>query len=469
MFRKILFWTHLVAGAVAGIIILIMSVTGVLLTYEKQIVAYVDRSAAKPGMASAAGAPETARIGVEALLTNVRSVRGAMPSNITLRADLQDPTSVTVGRDSVMVNPSTGQPISAPPAGARAFFRFVTDWHRWLGSTQENRQTSRTITGASNLLFLFIVVSGLYLWLPRKWAWPNVRAVLLFRGGLSGRARDFNWHNVAGFWCFVPLFFVVLSGVVISYPWASNMVYRAYGMEPPQQGKGKNKGAEGKGGEGRGGEGRGGDRAEVREKGVGPDASAKADAKGGERAEVRPGGERAEFKGGEGRRGKREGGASVDGAAERRGGALQEIRPEVSVAGLDVLVAKAKTQVPEWRTITFPIPASDKAPLVFNIDTGSGGQPQKKSTLTLDRATGNVVKFERFQDQEAGRQARSWMRFVHTGEYYGLTGQTIAGIASAAGALLVWTGIALALRRLFAWRDRRRRATASAQVGQVAA
>jgi uncharacterized iron-regulated membrane protein len=33
----VVFWCHLVAGVAAGIVILIMSVTGVLLTYEQQI------------------------------------------------------------------------------------------------------------------------------------------------------------------------------------------------------------------------------------------------------------------------------------------------------------------------------------------------------------------------------------------------------------------------------------------------
>jgi hypothetical protein len=36
------------------------------------------------------------------------------------------------------------------------------------------------------------------------------------------------------------------------------------------------------------------------------------------------------------------------------------------------------------------------------------------------------------------------LRFAHTGELFGLVGQTVAGIASAGGALLVWTGFALA-------------------------
>ena len=43
-----------------------------------------------------------------------------------------------------------------------------------------------------------------------------------------------------------------------------------------------------------------------------------------------------------------------------------------------------------------------------------------------------------------------------TGEIYGLTGQTIAGLASAGGAVLVYTGLWLALRRLVASIKRRR-------------
>jgi hypothetical protein len=55
---------------------------------------------------------------------------------------------------------------------------------------------------------------------------------------------------------------------------------------------------------------------------------------------------------------------------------------------------------------------------------------------------------------DPGLRARIWLRFVHTGEYYGYPGQTIAGIASAAGGIPVWTGVALAYRRFHAWRKR---------------
>ena len=47
-----------------------------------------------------------------------------------------------------------------------------------------------------------------------------------------------------------------------------------------------------------------------------------------------------------------------------------------------------------------------------------------------------------------GVVARLWMRFLHTGEALGAGGQLMAGIASLGAAMLVWTGLALALRRL---------------------
>jgi threonine/homoserine/homoserine lactone efflux protein len=40
------------------------------------------------------------------------------------------------------------------------------------------------------------------------------------------------------------------------------------------------------------------------------------------------------------------------------------------------------------------------------------------------------------------------MRFTHTGEAGGIPGETLAAIASLGGALLVWTGISMALHRL---------------------
>ncbi|HVF92650.1 MAG TPA: PepSY-associated TM helix domain-containing protein, partial [Blastocatellia bacterium] len=187
-FRKILFWCHLPVGVIAGLVILLMSGTGVLLTYERQITAWADTRAYRPLRAQ--GAP---RLSIETLLARASEGQPANSiSTITLRSDPSAPAAVGLaGGRTLFVDPYTGEVMGEGSRRARDFFRFITDWHRWLGAQGEGRATARAITGACNLGFLFLVASGFYLWWPRKWAWSQAKKVLWFKSGLPGQARDF--------------------------------------------------------------------------------------------------------------------------------------------------------------------------------------------------------------------------------------------------------------------------------------
>jgi uncharacterized iron-regulated membrane protein len=415
--RTCLFWLHLTAGSLAGVVILIMSVTGVALTYEKQLVEWADRRAwsAPPSADAKALSPET-------LLARVRDARPeAAPATLTLRADPAAPATLALeGNRALLVNPYTGDIIGPPPTGLRSFFRTMTSWHRYIALEGASRATGKAVTGAANLLFLFIVLSGMYLWIPRVWKWLAFKQVLWFRRGLPGKARDFNWHNVIGIWSAVPLAIVVAGAVPISYAWASNLVYRMVGEEPP------------------------------RPAGPPPGPSAagpRVQGLGG------PGGPAA------GRRA--EGLSPSDGPGER------DARRDNSVAGLDAAYSQALAAVPGWRTMALRLPQASQSSIAVTVDEGFGGQPQFRHTLTIALASGVLEKQETFGDQSRGRRLRSWLRFAHTGEYYGLAGQTIAGIVSAGGVVLVYTGIALALRRLTSW-IRRRSAAGSADRARAA-
>src|SRR5215208_4461991 len=96
-FRKIIFWCHLPVGVIAGVVILIMCVTGVLLSYEKQITAWADTRGYR-----AAPAPETQHLPVETLLTKARESRGAAPTAVTLKSDLAAPTEIAFGREATI-------------------------------------------------------------------------------------------------------------------------------------------------------------------------------------------------------------------------------------------------------------------------------------------------------------------------------------------------------------------------------
>ena len=369
----------------------LMSVTGVLLAYQRQITSLADRS-----LHSAPPAPGSQRLSLDAIIAGARVRDAVPPSSVTLRSNPAAPAEIGFGRERVLlVDVYSGTVLGESSHAARTFFQVVENWHRWLGAPIERRQTARAVTGACNLGFLILVITGPFLWLPRKWSFQNVRAVSFFRSGLSGRARDFNWHNVIGIWCAAPLFLIVLSGVVMSYPWANSLVYRLTGSEMPVQ----DNNARGRG------------------------RAARPREEGGGRSENA-----------------REPGSSHSAAA---------------LAGLDQAWRRAEQQVPAWQSITLRLPQGGRGPLTFTIDTGAGGRPDLRSQLTLDQRTGEMVRWEPFSSYNTGRRVRSWLRFLHTGEAGGVAGETVAGIASAGAAVLAWTGIWLACRRLWRWKTRR--------------
>jgi len=137
---------------------------------------------------SAPPGPGASRLGVEALAARVHDARQAWPTTITLRADPEAPAAFGFGREATLfVDPYDGDVLGAGSKRARSFFRAVTDWHRWLGVGGERRAAARAVTGAANLGFLFIVLSGLYLWWPARLTPRHLRVVTLFAGGARGR------------------------------------------------------------------------------------------------------------------------------------------------------------------------------------------------------------------------------------------------------------------------------------------
>lgn len=374
MFRKTIFWMHLACGISAGIIVLMMSVTGVILTYERQMQVWEDRSYyAEPEAGQQ-------RMTADELIDASRALEGFEPDSLLISSDETAPAVLRQGRGATQyLNPYTGEAYSPHSDSMSAFFATVRGWHRWFNVTGEGRATARDITGAANLMFLFLVLSGIYLWLPKIFAWATIRARILFnKRNIDGQARDFNWHHVFGFWAALPLVVVISTATVFNYSWANNLVYRLAGEAPPVRGGSQN-------------------------------IEAEAPA------------------------------------------------PFSRLPYTD-LIAIAETYSEDWQTISLSMPNASENAATFTLDEGDGGQPQKRHVLTLDVGSGEVIEWAPFTSQTAGAQARRWVRFLHTGEALGLTGQTIAGLASFAGIIMVWTGFALALRRFLRWLERLRRA-----------
>lgn len=368
--RKLVFWLHLSIGLSAGAIILVMSATGVLLTYEAQVIAWEEQAYRIDGRPRV-----EPPIAMDALVERV-GAEGTPVTTLFLKADPAWPVVASLKDDrAIFVAPDTGEVLGQ--SQVRPLVAFVRDIHRTLGFGKAGqRDIGTAMTGASNVLFLLLALTGLVLWWPRKWSRQSLRAVAVPEFGKSGRVRDWNWHHVAGFWGAPTLIVVVASATMISYP---GMISFA-------------------------------------EQRLVDEAKSKA---------VPP--------------------------------AVEVERPATGTIGLDGQLALIAREAPDWESMRVMLPSKAAPTTRVRIVQGEGLLPYRMANLTVDGDTGAVTQWRRYQDGNPVQKARTWGRWLHTGEAFGVVGQTVAGLASAGGVILVWTGVALSWRRYAAYRQRKRR------------
>lgn len=366
--RPVFFWSHLIIGVAAGLVILMMSVTGVLLAYERQILELDERrfDVAPQATAERVSIDELRAIGkrmtpdVEHYEFKIVSKPGAVFTIVSNEWDVW------------LVHPYTGEILREGDGSLANFFHVVTDVHRWFAAEGGNRPIWRAVTGYSNLVFLVLMLTGIYIWLPRVWSWPILKLQLWFNPRVNNaKARDYNWHHVFSTWALIPLFLICTSAVVISFPWANRALYAAYGEDKS---------------------------------------------------------------------------ASDDRPAHVAKPTTEFLSHQ---AVLDIAVQHANANgAADWHAIWMDASETPGGPALFYIDRSIGHRLDLAYDLTIDSRDGNVLEFMRITDYSKGDQARWFLRFLHTGDAYGFIGQTIALLASIAACLLVYTGLALAWRRL---------------------
>ncbi len=390
-FRKTIFWLHLVAGLVAGIAIAIMSFTGAALAFEKQIVAFAERDARRVTPPST-NAPRLSLVEMQSRLREAQPE--ARPTGVVLLNDPGAAVAFPSGRTGAFyVNPYTGEVRQPKSTAVHDFLHVLVEWHRVLAMTGDNRPTGKAINGACNLAFFVLAVTGLYIWMPRSWSWNSVRGSALFNWKFTGKARDFNWHNVIGLWSAPILIVLTLTALPISYRWAGNLIYTLTGTEAPAAPAGGGAGA----------------------------ATASAVEIPTPPAGAKP--------------------LAQDALLTL----VQQQTPQWETITLRIGNAGARGGQRSGNEIRSNAPQ----PVTFTIRTGASWPRTATTTLALNPYTGEVLRRTGYTDLNAAQKVRAWTRFLHTGEALGSGGQLVAGLACLGGCVLVYTGFALAWRRFF--------------------
>ena len=233
LFRKLHLWLSLPFG----LIIMTTCLTGALLVFEKEITELVRHDSYTIPVR------KTGRLSLQSLLERVASETpdSVQITSVTIPSDFR--RAYTVGlskprRAGVLVDPYTGKIVGQ--SGRLPFFTTVRELHRWLLDSMKPEAEGifwgRIIVGTSTLLFVFILLTGLFLWWPKKLKGVGKRLKISLR---QGRQRLFtDLHTVGGVYVFVLLLAMAMTGLTWSFEWYRTGFYKVFGAEMAEGGKG---------------------------------------------------------------------------------------------------------------------------------------------------------------------------------------------------------------------------------------
>ncbi len=221
--RARLLQLHLLAGLTAGLVLIIMALAGAWMVFRPQL-----EPLAYPGLMTVT--PGRERVSLDTLAANAAAAYPGRKFN-QVRFWAEPTRSVMIrcsNADQIYLDPWTGRVLGLQNRYGGLFGK-AEDIHRFLGL---GSNVGTHVTAVAAFLFIFIILSGVVLWVPP--AWRAVRAALTLRFNLSGRARLLNWHRTVGAYTAVFVLVSALTGLPHAYSWYEHGVYQVVGSPLPE-------------------------------------------------------------------------------------------------------------------------------------------------------------------------------------------------------------------------------------------
>ena len=219
VFYRIAAWLHLWLGLVSGIVVIIVSITGAVLTFEEELrwlfqpyqkVQDNGKPFLPPSALAAAAKKEYKIPGVSAVIYRGRNRSVIVP----WYGD----------RKNYLVNyldPYTGQALHSQPLDSD-FYRIMVIGHYqlWLP-----RNIGQPIVAYATLIFVITLITGLVLWWPKRWNASTRKQSFFIRTKATLKRLNYDLHNVLGFYAMLIALILGLTGMVFGMQWFSKAVY----------------------------------------------------------------------------------------------------------------------------------------------------------------------------------------------------------------------------------------------------
>ncbi|NEM99699.1 PepSY-associated TM helix domain-containing protein [Pontibacter burrus] len=241
--RKLFNDVHLWLGIASGLVLFIVCLTGTIYTFRTDIEQMLEPdkyTVAVPAIATPLPANE--------LIAKLEQEHNGKVLSLEMPADKAESYKVSIappatekpegkgkgeGRSgdgpkptSYFVNPYTGAVLGTTEGPATEFFGTVMKMHRWL---LMGDSVGRVIVGISTIIFAVLCLTGIVLWWPKKL--KNWKQGLKVKTSGNWKRINHDLHNTFGFYSFILLLIMALTGLCWSFEWYRDALGKVMGAE----------------------------------------------------------------------------------------------------------------------------------------------------------------------------------------------------------------------------------------------
>lgn len=216
--KKITIKIHLILGLIVGLVIVIVALTGCIYAFQEEI-QNLTQSYRFVEEQSVAFLPPTQlkKIAEEQLPgKTIHSVRYTGKKNAAVVLSYgKEPAYYYL----VYLDPYTGSVLYVKDMETD-FFQFILEGHFYLWLPHEIGQP---VVAISTLIFVVMIITGIVLWWPKNKSAAKQRFSIKWNA--KWRRKNYDLHNVFGFYSSWLLIFIAITGLVWGFEWFANSLY----------------------------------------------------------------------------------------------------------------------------------------------------------------------------------------------------------------------------------------------------
>lgn len=228
--KKCIRLIHLWLGLASGLIVFIIAITGAIWTFESEIsdLVYPYRKVAiqnnKPTILIAEIKEQ-----VKPYLKNINAIY-YLGKDRSIQVREWHKINGKLINKYVYLNPYTGEVLKVK-INNPSFFDVVVELHTSLLLGEIGTEIVRYAT----LLFLLLIISGIYLWWPKKKLNLKQRLKFDWKETTKWRRKNFDLHSILGFYASWIVIFAVITGLAWGFKWVDKAIYAIATLGEPYQ------------------------------------------------------------------------------------------------------------------------------------------------------------------------------------------------------------------------------------------